>query len=107
MQSGMILEAINDTGTTLDNAFQGFDRLEQAKMTEKLVISRYWNNPIITIQVDRDKIAIYENLEDFIKAVLLEVKAPILLTRRSLRKRIIEAANTAVEKTKEATAQVM
>lgn len=72
----------------------------------KLIISRYWNNPTITVSVDSKKIEVQMPIEDFCKAVVAEIRHPSLIqTRSGLEKQILNVLETVLNKAKEATAQ--
>jgi hypothetical protein len=73
----------------------------------KLVISRYWNNPTITVCIDSEKIEVRMTVEDFCKAIVAEIPHPSkTMTRTKLEKNILGVLETVLNKAKEATAQV-
>lgn len=73
----------------------------------KLVISRYWDNPTITVCIDSEKIGVQMAVEDFLKAMASEISHPsTTMTRAQLEKNMLGVLETVLNKTKEATAQV-
>lgn len=73
----------------------------------KLIISRYWNHPTITVRIDSQKIEVQMPVEDFCKAVVAEIRHPSFIqTRAGLEKQILDVLETVLNKAKEATAQV-
>lgn len=115
-------------------SFDSLDRMTVQPEREKVIISRYWNHPRITVTVNKDRIAIITDLDTFLKGVLEELQDPSILyaqssdpekgksawmwikslyprsfaiTHEQLKWNILNAANRALEKIKEATNQVM
>jgi len=99
-----------------------FDRLktETASEREKVVISRYWNNPAIKITVNQEKIEIFTDLNDFIQCIYQELDktdikltlkqrlfGKIVINKDDIQSKLYEAKNIIIEKIKEATTQVM
>lgn len=75
---------------------------------EKVVISRYWNNPSITVKVTDDSISLEFSMDDFIAALLSEMKHPfVMMTRAQQETAIIEAKESVLLKVKEASAQAV
>lgn len=73
----------------------------------KLVISRYWNNPVITVVIDSEKIEVQMRVEDFCKAIVAEIRHPSLIqSRAGLETKILGVLDTVLNKAKEATSQV-
>jgi hypothetical protein len=73
----------------------------------KVVISRYWNNPMITVVISDEKIEVQMPVEDFLKAVVAEIPHPsITMTRSQLESQILKVLPAVLNKAKEATAQV-
>jgi len=71
----------------------------------KVIISRHWDNPEITVHVDDEKIEVQMSIEDFCKSLVAEIPHPLLtLTRSQLEKNCLKTINTVVDKAKEATA---
>lgn len=104
------------------SSFEMLDRLTKVPEKERIVISRYWDHPEITVTINRDKITVEATLLDFLKALSEELEpspdqrrgwlAAKLLPEEPSRKQrttheILLAANKALEKIKEATCQVM
>lgn len=76
------------------------------KGISKVVISRHWDNPEITVYVDDEKIEVRMSIEDFCKAVVAEISHPALtMTRSGLEKNVLKVINTVLDKAKQATAQ--
>jgi len=106
-------------------SFDMLDRMQAPATTEKVVISREWHNPEITVTVNKDKITVIAGLDDFIEGLIAEMKPipkpvqPSKLARWILGdaqlatpedptpEAIRSAAYAALEKIKEATGQVM
>jgi len=79
-------------------------------MNEKLrvVISRYWDRPQITVTVNHEKIELYASIDAFRDAVLTELgPAWKLCTRARLQRKMEQAFYQVIEKVKEASSQVM
>ena len=92
----------------MENIFDGFSRLEQPQERHKVVISRHWDNPQITVSVNKDKIEVFSDIDDFITALLEELGSPtLILTRNQLKQKLRLATVKVIEKTKLTTAQVM
>ena len=68
----------------------------------KVVVSRFWNNPEITVTVNHEKIVLYANIEDFVNGMCSDMK-PLIFTRKQLKTRMLEAMNLAIEKIKQAS----
>lgn len=74
----------------------------------RLVISRYWTNPEITVTVRGDGIALDMDLEDFLGALATEMGNPALLvTVNALRTKMQAASVVVCERVKEASKQVV
>ena len=74
----------------------------------KLVISRYWHNPTISITVDTEGIELETSLEDVVKAVIAEIGSPLMITNTTqLEKKAVIALDTVVRKIKEASTQAI
>ena len=87
---------------------KGFHNIEPPAETVRVVISRHWNNPQITVTVNREKIELYMSIQGFTEALLSELgPAWKLFTRDRLRRKMQQAVHQAIEKTKEASNQVM
>lgn len=72
----------------------------------KVVISRHWKNPAISVSVDLDGIALSMGLADFLDAVAQEMGNPTLLvTQAMLRKSMGEASERVRLKAQEASKQ--
>jgi hypothetical protein len=106
-------------------SFEPFSNFQLPNERKSVVISRHWDNPEITITVNHDLITVVCSLRDFVEAVIAEVGDPQILapvealaprswwqratnkpptlSTESLGKRIRFAANSAIEKIKEAT----
>lgn len=70
----------------------------------KVIISRHWNNPEITVYVDSEKIEVQMSIENFCKAIVAEVSHPAFtLTRAELEKNVLKVVTTVLEKAKQAT----
>jgi len=73
----------------------------------KMVISRYWNSPLITVVVSDEKIEVQMTVENFLKAIVQEIPHPsITIARSQLESQILKVLPTVLNKAKEATAQV-
>jgi hypothetical protein len=69
-----------------------------------VVISREWTNPEIRVSVTDEGIAVMMTLDRFMEAVVQEAGNPaLLLTSDGLRKRLVAAAQTVVDKMKQET----
>ena len=103
-------------------SFDVFDRFKTEYQDQRLLvaISRYWNNPEIKIEVTRERINVMMTFEDFMLALHQELENPdIKLTWRErlsgickakhekVLERLLRASVRVIEKTKEATSQVM
>lgn len=74
-------------------------------MNERVIISRHWDNPEITVSVDSKKIEVQMSIEDFCKALVAEIPHPLLtLSRSQLEKQCLKNIGTVLEKAKQATA---
>ncbi len=70
-----------------------------------VVISRYWDNPQILVHVSDQRIAIEVDLNDFLKALVMEMDHPALIvTRSQLADAILAATKQVLSKAKEASA---
>ena len=113
----------------------GFDFLQKLEVPaerESVVISRFWHAPEITVTINKDKITVMASVDDFISAVLAELEDPammwekkrdegksawlwirnlypksVALDHQQLQENIRAACVRALEKIKDATAQVM
>ena len=75
---------------------------------EKVVISRYWNNPEILVTVTDKEISLSMNLAEYLSAVLEEAGNPAaLLTKAALAKRINDASTLVLSRVKEASKQAL
>lgn len=73
---------------------------------EKLVISRYWDNPQISYMVNADGINITIALDQYLYALAEEIGNPaILMTKAQLLKALYMSSSVVCEKVKQATAQ--
>jgi len=73
----------------------------------KVVISRYWDNPMITVVIDDKKIEVQIPVQDFLKAIVAEIPHPsATMTRSQLETQILKVLPVVLNKAKEATAQV-
>lgn len=88
-----------------------FDRFPTKQSSDKMsvVISRHWNNPQITITVNREKIELVMTLEQFIDSLISELdnKKIILTTKNKMDKKIKKTAKNVILKVQESTNQVM
>lgn len=88
-----------------------FDRFPTEQPNEKMqiVISRHWNNPQITITINRDKIELVMSLDKFIESLISELnnKNVIITTKNKMNKQITESAKKVILKAQESTNQVM
>jgi hypothetical protein len=76
--------------------------------TVRVVVSRYWNKPQITVTVNHEKIELFTDIGVFREALLTELGSPWrLFTRERLRRKMEQAFTDIIEKVKEASAQVM
>ena len=92
----------------MDDVFSALNRLEVATLREKVVISRHWNNPAITVTVNADQIVIASDITAFIEALAAEIARPaLILSRKRMVTQLHAACAAALEKIKESTAQVM
>jgi len=70
-------------------------------------ISRHWNSPEIQVSVYKEGIALEVSLEDFCKAVVAEIPAPLMTFKRAtLEAQVIAALEAVLSKVKEASAHV-
>jgi hypothetical protein len=79
-------------------------------MTDKLrvVVSRHWDRPQITVTVNHEKIELFASIDSFREALLTELGPPWkLFTRHRLRRKMERAFVDIIEKVKEASSQVM
>lgn len=110
-------------------SFDAISRLEQPTIREKVLISRFWSRPEITVTVNQDRITVLVDMDEFLKALILEMGDPswhvippeprtwrtvfkhrpgvLILSQDSLATRVRRAAAIVLEKLKDATAQVM
>ena len=88
-----------------------WDRSPNEKDSEEriaVVVSRHWDNPKITVTLNREKIEVMCGLNDFVSALADEMPHPMKVWRRKKqRTEALAAMLRAVEKVKQATAQVM
>lgn len=88
-----------------------FDRFPTEQSSDKMsiVISRHWNNPQITITVNREKIELVMTLEQFIDSLISELdnKKIILTTKNKMNEKIKKTAKNVILKVQESTNQVM
>lgn len=93
------------------NMIDPFARLEQPLERTTVVVSRFWNNPQISVTVNRDKIVIEAQMADFVEALVTEVygkkRRLVLAKRKKLEQELRDAVAEAIEKVKMATSQVM
>lgn len=81
---------------------------EQELEKMAVVISRHWNNPEISITVNRDKIELVCSLESFVEALAQEMGSPMFsMSMKNQKDRAKQAMVTAVEKIKESSSKVM
>jgi hypothetical protein len=72
-----------------------------------VVISRYWDNPMITVVIDDEKIEVKMPVQDFLKAIVAEIPHPsATMTRSKLEAQVLKVLPVVLNKVKEATAQV-
>ena len=103
----------------MDNIFSRLE-MEHPSEREKIVISRYWNNPAIKVAVNQEKIEIFTDIDNFIECLYQELdKSDIKLTLKErvfgrispnkpdIQKQLFDAKNRIIEKIKESTSQVM
>lgn len=75
---------------------------------ERVVISRYWKTPEITVKVTAADIALSLTLTDFLESVVQEMGNPsLLLTTNQLRTKLQGASEVVLAKAKEATIGVV
>lgn len=73
-----------------------------------VVITREWHNPQIRVVVTSDAIGISMALDDFVKALALEIGNPTsMLTQAQLMKRLTAAKDQVLRGMKQVTAKVM
>ena len=69
-----------------------------------VVISRHWHGPEIKIAIDHEAIRLEISLEDFVKALVAEIRHPVtFFTRGGLEGNIVAAIDTVLAKAKEAS----
>ena len=103
----------------MDNAFQRFG-MEFNDSQTFVVISRHWERPEITVSVNREKIEIAQSLSVFIENLYHEMAIPdeklslmerfsgvFKPKREKVLERMINAAKSVIEKSKESSSQVM
>ena len=103
----------------MENVFQRFG-LEYQDTQTQIVISRHWNKPEITVSVNREKIEIAQSMEVFINNLYHELSIPdeklslksrikgvFTPEREKILERLANAAQRVIEKSKEASSQVM
>jgi hypothetical protein len=74
----------------------------------RVVISREWHNPHVTIQITDRSISLDMPLTDYIEALVLEMGNPAtLLTQAALRKRLFAASEVVNRKMKHETSKVL
>ncbi len=77
-------------------------------MPKFVTISRRWNQPEISIDVDGDGIDIKMKMEDFIQALKLELGSPLnIITKKQLSKRVSVAANAVLGGIKKETVKII
>jgi hypothetical protein len=73
----------------------------------KVVISKYWHKPEITVYVDSQKIQVQIPIADFCKAMVAEIPHPsITMTRIQLEKQLMSVLDEVLNKVKKVTAEV-
>ena len=85
-----------------------------------VVISRHWSRPEITVSVNREKIEIAQSIEVFIENLHMELAIPeerltwkeritgvFKPNRDKVLERLVHAAQRVIDKSKEASSQVM
>jgi len=73
----------------------------------KLVISRHWHHPQITVRITNEKIGIDLDVRDFFKVLLEEIGSPAMLFSKSaLEEKMNAAMHRIEERVKEATIHV-
>lgn len=82
---------------------------EQNLDKHQLVISRHWNNPQISVTVNREKIEVIMSMEEFINCLITELNNEkiVLTTKGKMEKKLRDTAKQVVLKAQEATNQVM
>jgi hypothetical protein len=74
----------------------------------QVVISRHWDRPQIEVTVNREKIAVVMDMQDFIKALAAEMPPTWKTLTKDRRDSALSAAYLkTIEKVKEATSAVM
>ena len=67
-------------------------------------ISRHWDNPTIAVRVNDRGIEIAISLENFCKAIVAEIKHPILIqTRSKMESQVLGVLESVLEKVKESS----
>ena len=85
-----------------------FDHLIPNDEKIRVIVSRHWDRPQITVTVNREGIELYASIDDFREAVLAELGSPWkLFTRRRLRRKMEQAFYQVIEKVKEASSSIM
>jgi len=75
---------------------------------DKVIISRHWDNPAITVSVKHEKIEVAISLNDFVSALAAEFGSPAMVfTNATFRKRLFDCVDAALIKVKQATNSVM
>jgi len=75
---------------------------------QAVVISRHWHSPQITVTIRDDSIGLECPLDDFIEALIAEIKSPMMHATRSRQADDIRAVKDVVlGKIKEASAYVI
>lgn len=82
---------------------------EQNLDRNQLVISRHWNNPQISVTVNRDKIEVVMSMEEFINCLITDLNNGkiVVTTKGKIEKKLRDTAKQVVLKAQEATNQVM
>jgi len=75
---------------------------------QKVVISRHWHSPEISVTVSAEKIELTCDLEDFVAALVTEMPHPLKMWSRKKHSNEANAAMLrAIEKIKESSSKVM
>lgn len=74
----------------------------------KVIISRYWERPEISVEITQEKIELSMPLTEFVKALAEEMGNPaMLVTQAQLLKRLDIASSVVVSKMKEASREAV
>lgn len=77
-------------------------------MRYKVVVSRNWHQPDISLLVTDERIELWMEMDDFVKAVVTEIGNPTLMvTQSQLQKKLQAAATKVLEGMKRETVQIV